>query len=286
MIAGNLLGNYSALTGTVFVVILLIGIEWLTTEDKSPNQITDTTVPNAILALHVLFHTAAIVSLIYGIESHILEGRFILFAALSTGINSGIEGINSAHEMIHRKQQGWQLCGIWNLMLVNYGHFFIEHVKGHHRYVGTMRDPATARYGESFYLFFLRTVPQQYLSALIIESERLEKTNRFGFTLSNFVIRITLLEALLCLCIYLLFGKIIAAAYLYQSLVAFFLLEYVNYIEHYGLVREEGKKVNPAHSWQSDMPISRFALIELSRHSDHHIREQAGPRNARALGPD
>lgn len=271
VIFGNLKGGYWSLSAAAYTMVLLIGIERFLKEDKSPVEIDNAAVPNFILALHVLFHTAAIASLFYGIYSGILEGKFIWLAAASTGVCSGIEGINSAHEMIHRKQKSWQLGGIWNLLLVNYGHFFIEHVKGHHRYVGTPRDPATARYGESFYHFFVRTVPQQYFSALNIEASRLEKENRFGFTTSNFVIRITLIEILICFAIYFFLGKIILFAYLLQSVIAFFLLEYVNYIEHYGLIREEGKKVRATHSWQSDMPISRFALIELSRHSDHHL---------------
>jgi alkane 1-monooxygenase len=52
--------------------------------------------------------------------------------------------------------------------------------------------------------------------------------------------------------------------------VANFLLEYVNYIEHYGLTRRENERVNEMHSWQSDSIVSRFLLVDLSRHADHH----------------
>lgn len=271
VIAGNLAGGWWSVMNTVYTMLLLIGIEKLTKENKKVQDTNDGTVPNIVLSLHVLFHTVSIFSLFYGIYSGILIGKFIWIASISTGISGGIEGINSAHELIHRKQWYARWAGIWNLLLVNYSHFYVEHIRGHHRYIGTTRDPATARYGESFYHFFVRTVPAQFISALQLESTRLQKINRNGFGLHNLVIRLFLIQAGICVSVYFLLGGVALLAYLHQSLLAFFLLEYVNYIEHYGLQRIEGEKVNATHSWQCDLPVSRFALIELSRHSDHHI---------------
>ena len=272
VIAGNLLGGWWSLANTIYTMVLLFGIERILKENKKVNDIDDGAVPNAILSAHVILHTMTIVSLIYGIYTSILVGKFIWYASVSTGISSGIEGINSAHELIHRKQWYARIAGIWNLLLVNYSHFYIEHVKGHHRYIGTPRDPATARFNESFYRYFVRTVPAQYKSAFSIEAERLKKNkNSKGYLMNNTVVQLTFIQIGICATITFFFGWISLIAYLNQSLIAFFLLEYVNYIEHYGLVRKEGLKVNATHSWQSDMPISRFALIELSRHSDHHI---------------
>jgi alkane 1-monooxygenase len=173
--------------------------------------------------------------------------------------------------MIHRKQAYFRFAGIWNLLLVNYSHFYVEHIRGHHKNVGTSRDAATAHYGESFYRFFLRTVPAQYSSALNIEAERLKKKSKHPFGFQNLIIQLTLLQVALSVTVLIFFGRFALLAYLHQSLIAFFLLEYVNYIEHYGLSRAEGARVNATHSWQSDMPVSRFALIELSRHADHHV---------------
>jgi alkane 1-monooxygenase len=271
VLAGNLTGGWWSLSNTVYSMVLLIVFERFTKPDKTPNVIQSSIVPDTILALHVLLHTAAVLSLIYGIHSGILTDAFIWMASVSTGISSGIEGINSAHELIHRRKWMAKAAGIWNLLLVNYSHFFVEHVKGHHRYVGTPRDPATARFNESFYHYFLRTVPAQYKSAVAIESNRLRKINRKGYGAHNLVLQLTLLQIIIGITIFVFTGLIPLLAWLHQSLIAFFLLEYVNYIEHYGLIRKEGMKVNAVHSWQSDMPISRFALIELSRHSDHHV---------------
>ncbi|MBK9730149.1 MAG: alkane 1-monooxygenase [Chitinophagaceae bacterium] len=271
VIAGNLLGGWWSISNIIYTMLLLIGIEYLTKENKKVNDVDDGTVPNVVLSLHVLFHTLTIFTLLYGIYAGILVGKFIWIASVSTGISGGIEGINSAHELIHRKQWYARIGGIWNLLLVNYSHFYIEHIRGHHRFIGTPRDSATALYGESFYHFFARTVPAQFRSAFQLEADRLRKINQHGGGIRNLVVQLVVIQIMLCIIIFYLAGNIALLAYLHQSVIAFFLLEYVNYIEHYGLQRSEREKVNATHSWQCDLPISRFALIELSRHSDHHI---------------
>ena len=227
-------------------------------------------IPDFILFLHFVFQVGAVASLLYGIHSGILAGKFIVLASIGTGLNSGSAGITAAHEMIHRRQAFFRRMGIINLLTVNYGHFYIEHVRGHHKYVGTPRDPATARYGESIYRFFSRTVWQQFRSAFRLEKKRLVKENHSGWSLRNFVISITIAELAIFFLVVSWLGAAAAAAFLLQSFVAIFLLEYVNYIEHYGLIRKEGQKVSPVHSWQSNSILSRFTLLELSRHSDHH----------------
>lgn len=270
-VAGNIAGGWWALANMVYTMVLLILVESVTKEKKAANDDGDDIVPNAVLVLHVFLHTLSVATLLYGIHSGILTGPFAWLASISTGISSGIEGINSAHELIHRRQLVARMAGIWNLLLVNYGHFYIEHIRGHHKFIGTAQDPATARYGESVYHFFLRTVPAQFQSAFNIEARRLRKEGRKSTSLYNMVIRIVLIQVFICLLIGIYLGGIALLAYLHQSIIAFLLLEYVNYIEHYGLTRKEGERVNPTHSWQSDLPLSRFALIELSRHSDHHL---------------
>ncbi len=271
VVAGNLAGGWWTFANMVFTMVLLITFENFSKEKKQAPEITHGIVPDIVLAVHIILHTASVLSLLYGVHSGILTGIFIWVASVSTGISSGIEGINSAHELIHRKQWYARLGGIWNLLLVNYAHFYVEHIRGHHRFIGTSRDPATARYGESFYHFFFRTVPAQFRSALALETERLSKSGKGSLHPQNRILQLILIQLTLCICVFMITGFIGFFAYINQSIVAFFLLEYVNYIEHYGLQRHEWEKVNMTHSWQCDLPISRFALIELSRHSDHHL---------------
>ena len=54
------------------------------------------------------------------------------------------------------------------------------------------------------------------------------------------------------------------------------MLEGVNYMEHYGLVREEGAPIEPKHSWNTNKRISSVLLYNLTRHSSHHIRMPTG----------
>ena len=61
-----------------------------------------------------------------------------------------------------------------------------------------------------------------------------------------------------------------------QGVIAFSLLELVNYVEHYGILRKviaPGKyeRVNPEHSWNASHKLSNYFLFQLQRHSDHHF---------------
>jgi alkane 1-monooxygenase len=263
-IAGNVWQHTWHWVHLVYVLVFLVLADWLLPNVRKQPEVRDSALwPDAVLVVATALHITAIVSLLYscytaqGIQlSHVV-------AAISTGLSSGVNGITVAHELIHRVQRRFRMAGIINLVLVCYGHFYVEHIKGHHKKVGTPDDPATARKGESLYAFQLRTIPQQWWSAYQIE----KKKKSF---LNNFVIQITLLELMLTGVLYSI-SSTAAAVFLIQSLVAVLLLEYVNYIEHYGLARHEQERVTARHSWQSDVLSSRFTLVNLSRHADHHF---------------
>lgn len=272
-LTGNVCGGNFILLNLFYTFIGLVLLDRIWKEDKTSPQDTEATlIPNLILIGSSLLHALVIFTLLWGIYSRTITGVYIAFAILSTALNSGISGIISAHEMIHRKQKAWNYLGIWNLLLVNYAHFFIEHIKVHHKWVGTSKDAATARYGESIYSFIGRTIPGQFISAFSTEVTRLKKENKNAYGFQNFVLSSLAIQFFICGFIFSLLGAQVLLAYLLQSFIAILLLEYVNYIEHYGLSRSEDEKYSAAHAWQSDIPISRFTLIELSRHSDHHLR--------------
>lgn len=272
-IIGNLYGgNYVFLNiGYSFVFIQLL--DYLLPEDHTdPDLGTSDMFSTSLLFVSVLMHTAAIGTLIYGINSGILQSYFIWFAAISTGVNSGIAGFVVAHELIHRKEKFLRNLGIWNLLIVNYTHFYVEHVKGHHKNVGTSKDPATAKYGENIYSFLSRTITGQFKSAFSIESVRLKKIGGNPFSFSNFIIRGLIAQIIISIALYFFTNGTVLAAFWLQSIMAIWLLEIVNYFEHYGLVRGETEKFGPEHSWQSNLTPSRYTLVELSRHSDHHMK--------------
>lgn len=268
-IAGNLKGGPWTLGAAAMLGALCVA-DWFVVDDVAPPPDAPRWTPDLVLALHVLVNTAAIATLLYG-ASHGRLGRFrAADAALSTGLNSGLSGIVVAHELIHRRARGWRLAGIWNLLLVNYSHFTIEHVQGHHKLVGTRRDPSTARPGETIYHFLLRSLPQQFVCALGLEARRLGRAGRWRFGPGNFVVVASLLQAMIAVLIGVALGQRALGAYLRQGAVGVVLLQVVNYLQHYGLRRAEGSRIEPAHSWQTDRISSRFLLLELPRHADHH----------------
>lgn len=202
-----------------------------------------------------------------------LESAGFIF---SMGVSSGIMGINVSHELQHRVNNGFEpLLSRFLLWTVGYMHWAIEHVIGHHRNVATPLDPATARLGESFYAFWPRTISGGFKSAWHIESLRLQKKGLKQWGLNNRMIRYGLAEITLVV-IFGIFLSIQAALYfIAQALIAITLLEAVNYIEHYGLLRKEinGKyePVHFTHSWNSSNYLTNCFLFNLQRHSDHHF---------------
>jgi len=187
------------------------------------------------------------------------------------GANSGYQ-IITAHELIHRRK-GWeQLLGRALLCTVLYEHFYTEHLRGHHVRVGTPDDPATARFGESFRRFYLRTVPAQFRSAWRLECRRLGDEQMSAFDRRMWRHRVLhglVVEWGLALAIAVACGAVAFAFFVLQALFASRLLEIVNYFEHWGLTRQ-GTRVRPSDSWDTHSWFTYYALIGLSRHADHH----------------
>ena len=192
----------------------------------------------------------------------------------SMGLACGIIGINAAHELGHRNSKFEQVLSKLLLLSSLYMHFFIEHNRGHHKHVSTAEDPASSKYGEPIYFFWLRSIIYSYLSAWKLEKTRLAIIKKPFFSLHNEMLRFQVFQLLLLTTLLLFFGFNVMTYFIAAAFIGILLLETVNYIEHYGLQR---KKVNgkyertlPIHSWNSNHPLGRIVLFELSRHSDHH----------------
>ncbi len=193
----------------------------------------------------------------------------------SFGISCGVFGINVAHELGHRNTKHEQFMSKILLWTTMYMHFFIEHNRGHHKNVSTDEDPASSRYGETIYAFYIRTVRDSWLSAWHIETERLKKAGQAFWSFHNEMLVYQIIQATTVAIILVAFGWKVTLYYLAAALIGALLLETVNYVEHYGLRRkkidgEYYEKVLPIHSWNSNHPIGRLMLFELTRHSDHH----------------
>ncbi len=190
------------------------------------------------------------------------------------GMLCGVMGINVAHELGHRTKKGEQFMAKILLLTSLYMHFFIEHNRGHHKNVSTPEDPSSARMGEILYAFWFRSVVYSYFSAWHIERERLAKKNLSFFSLSNEMLLFQVIQLALLSAIWFFYGWMIMLYFIGAAVIGFLLLETVNYIEHYGLLRdkkgEHYERVMPQHSWNSNHVVGRIMLFELSRHSDHH----------------
>jgi len=194
--------------------------------------------------------------------------------ALSVGMVGGI-AINTAHELGHKRKQAERWLSKVALAQTGYGHFFIEHNRGHHVRVATPEDPASSRMGESFYAFLPRTVWGSLKSALHLEKVRLGRMGKPFVSVHNDVLNAWAMTIVLFAALTVIFGVEILPWLAVQAVVGFSLLEVVNYLEHYGLLRgkrEDGRYelTRPEHSWNSDNVASNVFLYHLQRHSDHH----------------
>ncbi len=207
-------------------------------------------------------------------QEHTLNG-LSTYAFIGNIINIGLmlatAGTNAGHELIHRaKNSIEQKIGYWLLALNFDTAFVIEHLHGHHKFVGTFNDPATARYNENTYLFIIRSTLGTLRNAWKYEKSRMIKKTKSTFSFDNKLIS-GFLKGLLIMSIVYLIGKEVGLLmYCLSIIIAKILLETVNYIEHYGLTREEGSPVLPRHSWNTNRWVSSNVLYNLSRHSAHH----------------
>ena len=197
--------------------------------------------------------------------------------AVSIGSIGGI-GINTAHELGHKREANERWLSKIALAQSFYGHFYIEHNRGHHVRVATPEDPASSRMGETFYAFWPRTVVGSLKSAWRVEKRRYARRQQHPWRIGNDVLNAWLMSVVLFGGLIAWLGVGITPYLIVQAVVGFSLLEVVNYMEHYGMLRQKvgapGKeryeRVDPSHSWNSNNIATNVLLYHLQRHSDHH----------------
>jgi alkane 1-monooxygenase len=236
-----------------------------------------------ILRFYVLLQLGLIVIGAYAVAK--ADWLTVLGVGFAVGYITGAQGITFAHELGHSKSKIDRFCG-WLLMTtVCYGHFMVEHYRGHHPRAATFDDPASARYGESLYAFLPRTLWGSLASAWRLEAQRIVQM-KSAWSKSALVWSTLASLGLISLPFLMPNSPVagieyaqsaikIVVFFLFQSAMAFILLETVNYIEHYGLQRKtEGNKreaFGPMHAWNADHIITNSFLANLQRHSDHHM---------------
>ena len=272
--------NYWSFSSITFVFIIVPVIELFnngTTEnlnEKEEKIAGEDKIYDWLLYGLVPLQITALVYFLYQVSDQSLPLYYKIGATTAFGMACGIIGINAAHELGHRKNPYEQFMSKILLLTSLYMHFIIEHNRGHHKNVGTDDDPASARLGETVYAFFMRSIWGSWLSAWRLESKKLNRQNLPFWSLKNEMIVFQVFQLLLLTIIAVAYGIKTILFFLCGAFIGILLLETVNYIEHYGLRREKTAKgyerTKPVHSWNSNHPLGRLFLLELTRHSDHH----------------
>jgi len=230
-----------------------------------------------MLYLNIPIVYGLLVIYLISVTTQILPLFEIVGLMISLGIVLGANGINVGHELGHRQKTPERFLGKALLLPSFYMHFYIEHNFGHHKHAATKEDPATARLNQTVFSFWFTSVIRQYINAWRIQSKLLSQQGQGFFSLKNDMFWYTVLEIAFLITTYFLFGVPAVGFVLGAGVVGFLLLETVNYIEHYGLLRKKlpsgrYERVREIHSWNSNHIIGRIVLYELTRHSDHHYK--------------
>jgi alkane 1-monooxygenase len=282
VVVGYWFGGFGTfLTPFVFFVILPM-VDLLGDTDKTNPSAEELTRLSKRIDFRIITILSAFTQLAlvtwggYVITSTALSTIELIGITFSIGVANGGVGNAVAHELIHKRNLFEKNLGKALLMTVCYMHYYIEHRIGHHANVATPIDASTACLGESIYMFYPRTVSKSFLSAWSIESARLKGKHLPVCSYHNQMIWFMVLP--------IAFGSLLAVScgwqsipyFFIQSIIGFSILEITNYVEHYGLKRNEispgyFEKVSSVHAWEANLRISNYFFFKLQRHADHHL---------------
>lgn len=279
-IAFHLQGYWTFLPiGIFFVLVPLLELIIPKADENATPSVKDTLKKDrffdAVLFSTVPIQVGLLLYFLTYVSSVSLSTVEFIGCILAMGLSCGVLGLNVGHELGHRSSRWQQLMGEIMLLTSMDTHFLPYHNAGHHRNVATPADSATARKNEILITFWIRSHFGSYKEAWVLENERMRQSNRSIWSLKNRMMIYTIANVALLVIIYTTLGTTALIAYLGAALMGILLLETVNYIEHYGLLRKQVKpnryeRVKHTHSWNSDHVLGRSILFNLSRHSDHH----------------
>ena len=253
---------------------LLLGEDFSNPPESAVAQLEQDVFYRALVWAYVPFQMAGTVFGAWLAATQPLSWYAFAGLVLTVGSFNGI-GIATAHELGHKKETLDRWLAKLALAPTMYGHFYVEHNRGHHKRVATPEDPASARMGESFWSFLPRTVVGSLRSAWEIERDRLNRKGQSVWSIANDNLQAWALTLVFFVTLVVWLGWPVLTFLVLQALYGASMLEVVNYVEHYGLLREKDAsnryvRCEPEHSWNSNHVVGNILLYHLQRHSDHH----------------
>lgn len=255
-IAGILAGGWW-MGATIYLALGVYPLlDLIAGQSSDTNPLEEGKAFNYIVHAHGILVPVVILVLLY--TALVNYTPFVWLGAISVGLSSGASGIVTAHELGHRRPRSasWWLSRL-DLMCVLYLHFTIEHNYTHHKHWAKSRDPTSSPWGRNVYYHFIRTIPLQVKGAYRAKPKD---------------VKVSMIVQGIMLLIMLIISPVVLGAFLLQAFVAVYLLEFVNYLQHHGLVRQDGERANASHAWESRHRWSRWTLLELPLHPSHHLK--------------
>jgi alkane 1-monooxygenase len=270
-IAGG--GGWLALP-IAFLMVVVPLLDWLTGwQDDSQYEPEDfSRIGIALLQwntrLYAMLYMTAAVWVIMNMERFNPLETALLVANLS--LLGGI-GFAAAHELLHAKSGIDQVLQRIVTTFLFYPHYKLIHIRSHHVHASTDHDENTAWLNESIYAYIVRTIPGS-----MIRSWQMEARLHAGKgLLRNKMVVYAAGQVALLVALFLLAGPWGFLFYAAHILGAHVVLESVNYIQHYGLMRKrldgEYEKTGPEHSWDTYHYFSSYITFRVGHHSYHHI---------------
>ena len=279
--AHALSGNEIWLALPLFIAYVIgPALDWWLGEDENnpPEEIVplleEDPYYRTLTMLTVPLHFASLLGAAYWAGTQDLSWWAVLLLAVSAGIANGL-GINTGHELGHKKTQLERNLAKIVLAVPAYGHFCIEHNRGHHRDVATPEDPASSRMGESIYKFAKREIPGAFRRAWQVEDERLNRKGVSVWSWENEILQSYAVTFAVQISLVAAFDWVMIPFLAIHNFLAWWQLTSANYVEHYGLLRQKEasgryERCQPHHSWNSNHKYTNLVLFHLERHSDHH----------------
>ena len=265
--------------------VLVPALDFIVGKDRvNPNDAQIEKLKTERYYVHILYGVVFMIwASVIGVAFVISHWRYlwtwddIVGAAISVGLINGI-ALTVGHELGHKVRDKYQtLASKLTLASCAYGHFIVEHNKGHHKNVATPDDPASSRMGENIYQFAVREIPGALQRAWLLEAERLARLGKNRVSLHNELIQQWGFSLLVFSAMTYLWGTTLIPFFVISCAFGWWQLTSANYVEHYGLLRQKDlsdpnrfQRCEPKHSWNSNYKLSNLLLVHLQRHSDHH----------------